>query len=567
MRVLQLATLFSISMGTGFGQLSNDQKIIDFQQLASLYAKQYAPYEWKRDVIKFDLFNLKPWTDRIQSSKDDLEFYEICSEYVAALTDVHSEYYTPSRFTADLGFIADLYDGKLLIDAIDRSILPTRDFPFQAGDEIVSVDGKSAGDLIAWIAQYQSYGNTRSTTRWAAGYVGFRDQAVIPRAPEIGEKATVVINRQNGNTETYTIPWIKTGRPLISNGPVPTPKSQGIRTAASDSTPSFSNMPPYRQLLAKLQNNKRSGKVFVRGYDAPQPVFRMPAGFTQHKNVLFFSGTYTTAGLRIGYIRIPDFEPTDFSNLDAALSLFDREIKFFQTNTDGLIVDVMRNPGGFGCYAEDLVSRLVPYPFKAMGMEIRPTLSVLNDFSDSLDQAVSDGADQWIIDLLTAYKNEIQSAFTENRGLTGPLPLCTGSFDRTPVQDDNGVPYPYTKPLIVLTDEFTTSAGDIFAALMQDAQRGPIVGYRTSGAGGSVQSFAAGYYSEGSASVTQTLLIRSANVITTDFPVSNLIENIGVRPDVSIDYMTKDNLLNNGRPFVTAVTDAIVAEIKKSRQQ
>ena len=44
----------------------------------------------------------------------------------------------------------------------------------------------------------------------------------------------------------------------------------------------------------------------------------------------------------------------------------------------------------------------------------------------------------------------------------------------------------YDKPLLVLTDEFSTSAGDVFPALLQDAGRGKLFGYRTAGAGGSV---------------------------------------------------------------------------------
>ena len=36
-------------------QMTTDQKIADFQNLSALYAKQYAPYEWKRTLFGFDL--------------------------------------------------------------------------------------------------------------------------------------------------------------------------------------------------------------------------------------------------------------------------------------------------------------------------------------------------------------------------------------------------------------------------------------------------------------------------------------------------------------------------------
>jgi hypothetical protein len=39
------------------------------------------------------------------------------------------------------------------------------------------------------------------------------------------------------------------------------------------------------------------------------------------------------------------------------------------------------------------------------------------------------------------------------------------------------------------------------------------------------------------------------------------IENIGVRPDVTDDYMTMDNLLNQGKPFVARFTQALAGRI------
>ena len=51
-----------------FAQLSQDQKVTDFMQLVGLYVKNYEPYSWKRDVIGFDLYNVKPWLDRVKQT-------------------------------------------------------------------------------------------------------------------------------------------------------------------------------------------------------------------------------------------------------------------------------------------------------------------------------------------------------------------------------------------------------------------------------------------------------------------------------------------------------------------
>jgi C-terminal processing protease CtpA/Prc len=101
--------------------------------------------------------------------------------------------------------------------------------------------------------------------------------------------------------------------------------------------------------------------------------------------------------------------------------------------------------------------------------------------------------------------------------------------------------------------------------MLQDNGRGLLVGWRTNGMGGSnslnIQRYQVGDYSEGDTGITLSLMVRKAPVITTDFPPTQYIENVGVRPDVSIDYMTRDNLVNSGRAFAQAFTDVIVQQI------
>ena len=67
--------------------MTDRQRTADLNQLASFYAKNYAPYEWKRDVFGFDLFQLQPWL-RESHKADDLDFQEVLIDYVASLNDV-----------------------------------------------------------------------------------------------------------------------------------------------------------------------------------------------------------------------------------------------------------------------------------------------------------------------------------------------------------------------------------------------------------------------------------------------------------------------------------------------
>ncbi len=550
-RIPRLGALAVVWAALASAQLTPDQKIFDFEHLASMMAKYYAPYEWKRDVMGFDLYNVAPWLERVRKSRDDLEFYELMAEYVAALRDSHSMYTVPSDFVASIGLGVDLYDGRYLIESIDRTRLPEARYPFQIGDEVVSLDGKAPEEWVAAISKWGTMANPRGTRRVAASFLFSREQAYMPRAHEIGETARVVVRRESGATETYDLPWVKTGVPLTAAGPVPWPR-KAVRHMAEAAPPH------YLQPLLALQNKQVRMKGRVRGWGARTPVYALPESFTQRLGRasadFHYSGTYEADGKRIGFLRIPSFSPP---NTSAAVRELTAEIAWMQQNTHGLVVDVTRNPGG-GCYGETALSLVIPYPYRTIGDEIRPSQALIRSFEASLNQARAARAEQWTIDLLESLLGYLRTAYRENRGRTGAMPLCTLSLDVTPTPSAA-----YSKPLIVLIDELTVSYAEVFAAVIQDAARGPLVGMRTDGAGGAVGSGPAGYYSEGDASYSISLGTRKAPVATSDYPTTSYIENVGVRPDVTLDSMTRENLITRGQPYVDAFTAAILDEIRR----
>jgi hypothetical protein len=59
---------------------------------------------------------------------------------------------------------------------------------------------------------------------------------------------------------------------------------------------------------------------------------------------------------------------------------------------------------------------------------------------------------------------------------------------------------------------------------------------------------------------------RGHLIQTPDFPAAPYIENIGVRPDIVQDYMTRTNLVTGGSAFVQAFTAAIVNLVQASSQ-
>src|SRR5271166_1558747 len=144
MKKLPIFAIFVCFVSSGFAQaLTPQQKVSDFMALAALYDKNYGPYEWKKIAFGYDLLKIQPWLAQVEASTDDLSFYDICVRYVASLNDFHDEYTLPASYEAFLPFTVDIYDGKVLVDSlVDPSL------QFSVGDELVSVDGTSVGDLI-----------------------------------------------------------------------------------------------------------------------------------------------------------------------------------------------------------------------------------------------------------------------------------------------------------------------------------------------------------------------------------------------------------------------------------
>jgi C-terminal processing protease CtpA/Prc len=555
----------SFSVGVSWGQLTQVQKQTDFENLASLFVTSYAPAQWKLQLFGYNLDKISPWLAQVQQTTDDISFYEVMAEYVASLNDAHSLYLNPSDFVADLKFTCDIYDGKVLIDSIDRKALPAGKFSFQIGDELVMVDGRTPDDYIKDFSRFRSSANPISTSRETAGRIPLRLQYLDPRAEELGSAATVVIRRQAGNLETYTIPWVKSGTPLTKIGPTPTPQKAGKNPRLASPISTWPSVPEYlRPLLYLRKPMHLTAKEAVLNFDALPPVFNLPQGFVQRlgstQGDLFYTGTYQSGGKTIGYIRIPDFAPFDPFFAEMA---FDTEIAYMEQNTQGLVVDVMRNPGGDPCYAEDLMSRLVTQPFHDYTVEFRPNIYDVQSFQQAVQQAIAQGAPAYQVAVLQQDVRIVTRAYQQG-ALTTPIPLCSFGTTRAPNTDSSGKLAVYDKPILLLTDEFSASGADLFAAMFQDAKRGKNFGARTMGAGGAVSDGnEAGYYSQGSVNVTVELIIRANPIVTPDYPTAPLIENIGVRPEVENDYMTKSNLLNGGADYVNAFTAQILSMIGK----
>lgn len=551
-------------------QMTEKQKIADLEGLASIYAKNYAPYDWKKAAYDFDLFDLRPWVERVKETRDDYEFFDVLMEYVASLRDGHTTMLVPSSFSATLGLTVDVYDGKVLIDSINRFYLPQERFPFVIGDELVSVDSVGVEEWIGRLRKYYPAGNERTSRRSAASAIAVRNQSRIPWVNKLGESAEVVVRLASGELATYTLKWQKSGNPIDFAGPVPDLiRGRGLREAPAEARGEDDVLAPWQKPLEKLMEASAAREDWTAlGVGEQAPIFGLPAGFEQRlgrsASDVFYSGRFSAEGLRIGFIRIPSYSPAVTTSL--ALANFEREVQWMQENTDGLVIDDTRNPGGSVSYVEELCRRLIPQTFRSIGFEVRATLAFVDPFQQSAQLAKQTNQPEWIVQGLEERAKVVAEAYRQNRGKTPPVSLTNPWMDLEPARSASGQVVAYTKPMMVLVDEFSSSGGDMFPATLADAKRVLVFGYRTNGLGGSVVNWTDGLnYSEFGTRVTVTLMVRKETVKSPDLPEAPLVENIGVRPDVEYDYMTRENLMTRGQAYVAAFTRAMVDHIRKSQ--
>ena len=550
---------------TASGQMLPAQRWADFEQMAAHVSRAYAPYEWKREWFGYDALALRPWLDRVMAAQTDLEYFEICAEYLASLRDLHTGFSVPSDYVAEIGVWVDLYDGQVLIDWVDRSKLPSSRYLFQVGDRVVSVDGIRAEAWVERVSKLQSFGDERATQRWAADQLFYRAQAAIPTAPQIGTEAVVLIERrETGVTESFVLPWVVTGTPYTVSGPVPLPwtTEAGARKAAwlAETEEGEAEAPRARRAVEAFANRAAPRFKRLRGFGSAIPSFELPEGFVRRQGQgagsLIFSGTFEAEGYQIGFLRIPAF-PTSTFTRSTMLRQIDTELAYFQDNVDGVVVDVMRNPGGSVCLTNDILRRLIPVEFRTLADEFRPTLEIVQLFRQDVEDAKFFGADEVTIAFLEGFLRDVETAYYEPRGRTGPLPACGLSLDLTPLPGYDG-------PLLVLIDEFSVSSADAFPAILQDTNRALMYGRRTPGGGGLSVEKPLGIYGEASASLTVTLGIRPKTTDVPGLPATNTLENNGAWPDFEDDIMTVENLLSGGKPFVEGFTRAMIEQIERT---
>lgn len=269
------------------------------------------------------------------------------------------------------------------------------------------------------------------------------------------------------------------------------------------------------------------------------------------------------SGKTIGYIRIAKYlagepEVKEFADL----------IKMFSRRSDGLIIDQTNNPGGDVFYMYALASYLTKQPLlvpKERVIITQEDVYTAFNIVDELNEASGEEEKETGIEtpsvetetisgypvtpnILEGLKNYFQyliDQWDQGKTLTDPTYLYGLDY----IQPHSAA---YKKPLLILANQLSVSCGDLFPAIMQDNNRGKVMGSQTAGAGGFVLThsypnrFGVMAYSF-TGSIAERLNKKP-------------IENLGITPDIPYE-VTEVDLQHGFSDFAEAICSEIDAMV------
>lgn len=495
------------------------------------------------------------------------EFQKLVAEFVASTKDWHVGTYFARTESSALHFDVREAEGRYFIVSIDRRKLSRIIFPFEVGDELVSLDGKLIGDLVN---EFNLVGDKTGAT-FAAMSVTRRSAAYGDFDLNEGAASLVLRRRAEGFSKTYphTLMWDYASEVV--------PYNEGFGLARANRSQSRND--EFEQLSqifgrrlymtqTSFAKSKDGDRVFGLGSkkgflpDLGEVLWR-----ADERNYYSAYIYRNTAGRRIGYVRIKSYMPFDPTASNAVeqwrkpYTDLEKIVSFFSEFTDGLVIDQMNNPGGDIFYGYFIASMLTDKLIETIpeqeplspqfALNAHNSLKALEEITSEED--VAKFVDDWMIGGLEFNLEHIAMFKMYYRNLLRDARAGKEFSDLQPVLGMRYInPHArvhYSKPVVVLANELSISAADYFPALVQDNELATIVGVKTSGAGGYVTGATIrnnlgvmGHWLTGSIAYRKS---------------GNPIENLGVTPDVEHQLTVNDlsGRFDDFRAAINAVFD------------
>ncbi|KAI8799313.1 hypothetical protein BJ742DRAFT_846711 [Cladochytrium replicatum] len=429
----------------------------------------YGPRADYRPVLRDLVANAKNYTDR--------EFHLKMAKMFSSLRDFHAIYFmpyphgcvdviVPIRFglskTDDQ--INNARPAVFSIGSDDELALTPEARQIQIGDILEKIDGMSFKEFFEMVQDDQNGANLSGGYRSAAFYLTNRlgYAHAFPEADNITfslaryDLAGKLVTRY-----TATLPWlieiVQDCESTIDWPNHPPLQVQQIDTSARVLTDEKTK----KTLLTPVMENKQFRNQLPYGDQIP---------FNRSNSILGWT-KYRSESCNVGIIRLYSFNPGEavYRNTDEFIYFVQSLLSNELADTDGLIIDVTGNPGGF-VFIADMLPQLFLRRGQISTGAFRGIVTPVN--TDFIVNRKTFGNDKYY----QAYVKALQNGDK----YTDPVPL-------TSQEDANRLGTAYIKPVVVYNNGNCYSACDMFNAQMQDNDLAFIIGAdRETGGGGAV---------------------------------------------------------------------------------
>jgi len=526
------------------------QQEIDY--IGNLYGTVYAPKAWKESHLGWNLpAQMVLAQTKLAAAQTMTEARQAVADLINSTADYHVSFSFYSTEKATLPFQVKTVQGKSLIVYIDRTKLSEAAFPFETGDEILTMDQMPVALLQHAIVSTMGT-NVPETDEALADLMITRragsSQIAVPHGP-----VTLSLKRASDDTVgTVTLTWDYQPEQLAQKAPFRIERpAKGF----------FNRQMIGSKAIPFVENSHQTENTFNLGVKKSfLPNFGERIWETAADNTFDAYIYRNEEGHLIGVVRIFMYVVDDY---EKAGKDFAGIIQHFEKHTSAMIVDQNNNPGGSVFYLYNLASMMSNQALTVPKHSIALTASEAKgclDMNKVLSQVKNEeDAKKVLAGELHGYPATYQLAL----GIQDYCNMVIREYQAGKqfstayylwgVDKITPSPAHYTKPVVLLVNQLDFSGGDFFPAIMQDNKRVTVVGTRTAGAGGYVleASFPNNFGLE-NVRFTGSLAER-VNL--------NPIENLGVTPDIHL-AMTVDDIRHGFKKYQDEVRTVLKTLVK-----
>jgi len=526
--------------------------------IQNTFQSVYAPAAWKKKFYGWDIETATQMAIEEVSQHSNItlkDYQQILVKLFNSPQDYHVSIHFHSTEGARLPFRMRLAEGRYFVVWVSDKV--SKDFPIKLGDEVLAFGEKPIDQAIDELIVMNRRDLINDTDKnLAAISLTARSGATGYRIPQ-GDVEVVVKHLASGEIKAHKLTWEyrkELIKGLADNSPtekkIKKQRPSNIYEAISRFDLHTKMFSPTAKGMMKFNAQFGESSIPIGDRRGPLPFLGQPL-WTSGENSFFFSYLFKTPeGKTMGYIRIPHFHgEEDDQGEQVDVNEFRRLIQTYQRKTDGLVIDMVDNVGGYLHLTLAYLGMLTdkPLPFFKVKValtqaDVEESLEAIEEIDYIVKHEKLSVPERNFYNQLREYFTFIISQWELGHYLSDPVYL----YGFKNIEPDASAHY--KKPILVLINGMDFSCGDIFPANLQDNKRATLFGSKTAGAGGSIrQHDYPNRLGIASYSYTATILERKDK---------QPIENLGVTPDIKCE-LTTDDLQYDYRDYRQEVLKAI----------